>query len=294
MNKEELTQKIMRGVRESLNESKAFDPRNNKDHKAAYNSFVKWFDRWKGKLDRDELHAMIKKVSADVLGDNLDMINEAYTAPKLIENPNTGKLPKVDIDDNEIYDEATNKKIATINIVNHGALSKSCIIKFKSGLSLQDKLNYRDAILKDRTLKRQYNIQKSSFSANHPELFESLNETRVPARIEDADQHLAYDIFLTYENTREIYDHYITPVADNLLRRLRKGQELSFDALVNSSILEKHAKVAIDEYRRMNGRIIVDTATRKALKAKIAEYLINLANDDYSFEQHDMESNLHK
>ena len=77
MNKEELTRKIMRGLRESLNESKAFDPKNNKDHKAAYNSFVKWYDRWKGKLDRDELRAMIKKVSADALGDNLDMINES-------------------------------------------------------------------------------------------------------------------------------------------------------------------------------------------------------------------------
>ena len=193
MNKEELTRKIMSGLRESLNESKAFDPKNNKDHKAAYNSFVKWFDRWKGKLDRDELRAMIKKVSADALGDNLDMINEA----------------------------------------------------------------------------------------------------RVPARIEDGDQHMAYDLFLTYENTREIYDRFITPMADNLLRRLRKGQELSFDALVNSSVIEKHAKAAIDEYRRTVGRIMVDTATRKALKARIAEYLIDLANDDYSFELHDMESNLH-
>lgn len=178
----------------SVNESKTFDPRNNKDHKAAYNSFVKWFDRWKGKLDRNELRAMIKKVSADALGDNLD----------------------------------------------------------------------------------------------------AINESRVPARIEDADQHMAHDIFLTYENTREIYDHFITPMADNLLIKLRKGKELSFDVLVNSSIIERHAKAAIDEYKRMNGRIMVDTATRKALKTKIAQYLINLANDDYAFELHDMESNLHK
>jgi len=283
MNKDELTRKIMRGLKESLNESKAFDPRNNKDHKAAYNSFVKWFDRWKGKLDRDELRAMIKKVSADALGDNLDMINEAYKMPNPIVNTYTGSLPKVDSDDNEIYDEETGKTIATMDIKQYGydPRSKSCIIKFKSGLSLQDKLNYRDVILKNRALKRQYNIQKSSFSANHPELFESLNETRVPAKIEDANQHLVYDIFLTYKNTREIYDHLITPLADNLLRKLRKGQELSFDALVNSSVLERHAKAAIDEYRRINGRIMVDTATRKALKAKIAEYLINLANDDY-------------
>lgn len=181
-------------INESLNESKSLDLKSNKDHKAAYNSFVKWYNRWKEKLGREEIRALVKKVSSDALGDNLDVINEA----------------------------------------------------------------------------------------------------RVPARIEDANQHLAFDIFLTYENTREISDRFITPLVDNLLRRLRKGQEISYDVLVNSSVLEKHAKAAIDEYRRVNGRIMVDTATRKALKAKIAEYLINLANDDYSFELHDMESNLHK
>ena len=138
MNKEELTKKIMRGLRESLNESKAFEPRNNKNHKAAYNSFVKWFDRWKGKLDRDELRAMIKKVSADALGDNLDMINEAYKMPKPIENPNVGALPKVSSDGNEIYNEITGKTIATMDIQQYGydPKSKCCIIKFKPGLSL--------------------------------------------------------------------------------------------------------------------------------------------------------------
>lgn len=296
MNKEELTRKIMRGLRESLNESKAFDPKNNKDHKAAYNSFVKWYDRWKEKLGREEIRALVKKVSNDALGDNLDMINEAYKMPNPIINTYTGPLPKVDSDDNTLYDEKTGETIATMDIKQYGhdSRSKCCIIKFKPGLSLQDKLNYRDAILKNRTLKSWFNIGKSSFIYHQPELFESLNEARVPARIEDADQHIAEDIFLTYENTREIYDHYINPMADNLLIKLRKGKELSLDVLANSSIIEKHAKVAIDEYRRTAGRIMIDTATRKALKTKIAQYLINLANDDYQFELHDMESNLHK
>ena len=77
MNKEELTRKIMRGLRESLNESKAFDLKTNKDHKAAYNSFVKWYNRWKEKLGREEIRALVKKVANDALGDNLDMINES-------------------------------------------------------------------------------------------------------------------------------------------------------------------------------------------------------------------------
>lgn len=77
MNKEELTRKIMRGLRESLNESKSLDLKTNKDHKAAYNSFVKWYNRWKEKLGREEIRALVKKVSNDALGDNLDMINES-------------------------------------------------------------------------------------------------------------------------------------------------------------------------------------------------------------------------
>lgn len=285
MNKEELTQKIMKYLRESLNESKVIDLKTNKDHKAAYNSFVKWYNHWKEKLGREEIRALVKKATNDALGDNLDMINEAYTAPKLIENPNIGKLPKVDIDDNEIYDEATNKKIATINIINHGALSKSCIIKFKSGLSLQDKLNYRDAILKDRTLKRRYNIQKSSFSANHPELFESLNESGIPGLEDD---HLAFDLFLTFQSTHELYD-LSQPMVDNLIRRLRKGEELSVDILAASSMVEKYTKATIEEYKRtVDGAPRINTATRKNLKHRIAQELINEAKDDYNFEMHDM------
>lgn len=77
MNKEELTRKIMEGLKESLNESKALDLKTNKDHKAAYNSFVKWYNRWKEKLGREEIRALVKKLSNDALGDNLDMINES-------------------------------------------------------------------------------------------------------------------------------------------------------------------------------------------------------------------------
>lgn len=284
-----------------INESKAFDPRNNKNHKAAYNSFVKWFDRWKGKLDRDELRAMIKKVSADALGDNLDAINESrknklneeLNVPgrkildKYIQYPKMPANELVDVmsEDGWIlahnyYDE--NNVLGTITIK---------LIRGKETLYIEyankdhEYFNGSNVLQLLPDLK---NIVDSQY------IVKEVNEARVPARIEDANQHMAEDIFLTYMHTREIYDHYINPMADNLLIKLRKGQELSFDVLVKSSIIEKHAKVAIDEYKRINGRIMVDTATRKALKAKITEYLIDLANDDYAFEQHDMESNLHK
>ena len=180
MNKEELTEKIMRGLRESLNESKALDLKENKDHKAAYNSFVKWYNRWKEKLGREEIRALVKKVSNDALGDNLDMINE-------------------------------------------------------SGIP-------------------------------GPE-----------------DDHLAFDLFLTFQNTRELYD-LSRPMVNNLINRLRKGEKLSIGVLAASSPVEKYAKATIEEYRRINGRIMVNTSTRKNLKRRIANRLYYDAQEEYAIE----------
>lgn len=84
MNKEDLKNKIMSGISSfnfegetPINEAKAFDPKNNKDHREAYNSFVKWFNRWKEKLGREEIRGLMRKVTNDALGDNLDRINES-------------------------------------------------------------------------------------------------------------------------------------------------------------------------------------------------------------------------
>lgn len=272
-----------------INESKAFDPKNNKDHKAAYNSFVKWFDRWKGKLDRDELRAMIKKVSADALGDNLDMINESrknineeLNVPgrkilnKYIQYPKMPANELVDVMsedgwtlDPNYYDE--DNVLGTITIK---------LIRGKETLYIEYANKDHEYFNGSNVLQLLPDL-KTIVDSQY--IVKEVNESRIPAGAV-ADEHMAHDIFLTYENTREIYDRFITPMVDNLFRRLRKGQELSFDALVNSSVIEKHVKAAIDEYRRTVGRITVSTATRKALKAKIAEYLINSANDDYSFE----------
>jgi len=185
-----------------INESKTLDLKTNKDHKAAYNSFVKWYNRWKEKLGREEIRALVRKVTNDALGDNLDTIN-------------------------------------------------------------------------DRT---------------------NVNESRIASTAADGDEHLAFDLYLTFANTRELKEK-ADPMIDNLLRRLRKGEELSQVVLANSSIVERYAKATIDEYRRSvegASRLYVSPGTRKALKLQIAELLIRDAEDDYSFELHDMESNLHK
>lgn len=204
MNREDLTNKIMKGIKSSfnnsLNESKTFDPKNNKQHREAYNSFVKWYNRWKEKLGREEIRGLVKKVTNDALGDNLDTIN-------------------------------------------------------------------------DRT---------------------NVNESRVASTREDGNEHLAFDLYLTFANTRKLKE-MASPMIDNLLRRLRKGEELSQEILANSSMVEKYAKATIDEYRKNvdDSRLFVSPGTRKAFKWQIAELLIRDAQDDYAFELHDMESNLH-
>lgn len=204
MNREDLTNKIMKGIKSSfnnsLNESKTFDPKNNKQHREAYNSFVKWYNRWKEKLGREEIRGLVRKVTNDALGDNLDTIN-------------------------------------------------------------------------DRT---------------------NVNESRVASTREDGNEHLAFDLYLTFANTRKLKE-MADPLIDNLIRRLRKGEELSQEILANSSMVEKYAKATIDEYRKNvdDSRLFVSPGTRKAFKWQIAELLIRDAQDDYAFELHDMESNLH-
>lgn len=197
MNKQDLTNKIMDGLQnvlnESLNESKAFDPKNNKQHREAYNSFVKWFNRWKEKLGREEIRGLMRKVTNDALGDNLDTINERY----------------------------------------------------------------------------------------------NINEAAISGAL---DEHIAFDLFLTFQNTRSLHD-MSQQMVDNLIRRLRKGEELSLETLANSSVVEKYAKATLDEYRRSvegAAHLIISTATRKDLKRRIAQDLINDANDDYAFELHGM------
>ena len=178
MNREDLTNKIMKGIKSSfnnsLNESKTFDPKNNKQHREAYNSFVNWYNRWKEKLGREEIRGLVRKDTNDALGDNLDTIN-------------------------------------------------------------------------DRT---------------------NVNESRVASTREDGNEHLAFDLYLTFANTRKLKE-MASPMIDNLLRRLRKGEELSQEILANSSMVEKYAKATIDEYRKnVDGAIFVSPGTRKAFKSR--------------------------
>lgn len=271
MNKEELTRKIMEGLKESLNESKALDLKTNKDHKAAYNSFVKWYNRWKEKLGREEIRALVKKVSNDALGDNLDMINESgYNI-----NLDDGTTIYHSDPTSQIEDLKANGKVwVAIKGTNDRATK----------IFQQDNQEFL-ATCKKLGLRISGNVERKDINGNIHKLY-TLNESGIPG---PEDDHLAFDLFLTFQNTRELYD-LSQPMVDNLVKRLRKGEELSIDILAASSVVEKYAKATIEEYKRTvdGAPMFINTSTRKNLKRRIAQDLINDAKDDYAFELHDM------
>jgi len=182
MNKEELKNRIMGGLRESLNEAKAFDPKNNKNHKEAYNSFVKWYNKWKEKLGREEIRGLIKKVTNDALGDNLDMINES----------------------------------------------------------------------------------------------------RKPGENNDSQ---AFDLFLWFENTQDLWVQYGEWTSNCILKRLRRNQPVLEDYLAKSSIVEKAAMATIKSYNKEFPGTYVSSATRKNLRERIAHKIYEYAMDEWDYEQ---------
>ena len=182
MNKEELKNRIMSGLSDSLNEAKAFDPKNNKDHREAYNSFVKWYNRWKEKLGREEIRGLVRKVTNDALGDNLDRINES-------------KFPG------------------------------------------------------------------------------------------EANEDLAFDLFLWCENTKEIRDKQCQPLVNALARKIKLGKNLDEEYLANSGVVDRIARSTIETYRNEFPGTYVSSSTRKSLRAQIAHMLIEDAEEQIHFEQ---------
>lgn len=182
MNKENLRNKIMANLSESLNEAKAFDPKNNKDHREAYNSFVKWYNRWKEKLGREEIRGLVRKVTNDALGDNLDRINEA----------------------------------------------------------------------------------------------------RIPGA---ADEHLAEDIALRFDNTGYLWQQYAEWVTNCLLKRLRRGQAVLEDYLANASIIDEALRATIKDYQKEYPNLYVSSDTRKLARQKITHLIYTHAMDEWEYEQ---------
>ena len=60
----------MKSLKEVIYESKEWNPQFNQ-HKAAYNSFIKWYDKQLSHMNKDELVDMLKTIISDIESDSL-------------------------------------------------------------------------------------------------------------------------------------------------------------------------------------------------------------------------------
>lgn len=63
----------MKSINELIAESNEWNPSFNQ-HKQAYNSFVKWYDRQLNHMNKEELIDMLKNIITDIEDDSLDII----------------------------------------------------------------------------------------------------------------------------------------------------------------------------------------------------------------------------
>lgn len=60
------------------------------------------------------------------------------------------------------------------------------------------------------------------------------------------------DVILTVENDRDCQDYYMG-IARMLQKRHNRGEELSFDRLVNSSVMKRYQQICFRKYREITG-----------------------------------------
>jgi len=88
----------------------------------------------------------------------------------------------------------------------------------------------------------------------------------------DKDASMELELFVT--NDQSIYKNYWTPIVSMLSKKKQKVGEISKDILASSSMMESFVSNTIKEYRKEYGNISVSPDTRKYLKTKLAEQMI--------------------
>ena len=86
------------------------------------------------------------------------------------------------------------------------------------------------------------------------------------------------------ENDHDLYDRFNVPIADMLVRKMRKGVELDLETLAKSSMIDNVVRETLRSYWRMFGSFHVDPETRKAMKHEIAESILMYAQDQFDYE----------
>ena len=98
------------------------------------------------------------------------------------------------------------------------------------------------------------------------------------------DRDAVREILLWFESDHDLYDRFNVPIADMLVRKMRKGVELDLETLAKSSMIDNVVRETLRSYWRMFGSFPVDPETRKAMKHEIAESILMYAQDQFDYE----------
>lgn len=95
----------------------------------------------------------------------------------------------------------------------------------------------------------------------------------------DVDIDMAKEMVFIVQNTRSLYNQMMSLV-NNLVKKSSKGTELNVDRLSSSSVIDQMVRDVLKEYARLSGdRTVISTATRRAAKKELADYILALVDD---------------
>ena len=92
---------------------------------------------------------------------------------------------------------------------------------------------------------------------------------------ENLDDYLINDLLLYAVNSRDFYNKFRRPMELSLMKKYKKGIELSVEQLAKSSVMSKHITEIIRSYNKeFDEDLNVSTSDRKELAKQLAEVYI--------------------
>ena len=95
------------------------------------------------------------------------------------------------------------------------------------------------------------------------------------------DRDAVREILLWFENSHNLYDRFNVPIANMLVKKMRKGVQLDLETLAKSSMIDNVVRETLRSYWRRFGSFPVDPETRKAMKHEIAQSILIYAQDQF-------------
>lgn len=98
------------------------------------------------------------------------------------------------------------------------------------------------------------------------------------------DRDAVREILLWFENNSDLCDRLTVPIANMLVKKMRKGVQPDLEVLAKSSMIDNVVRETLRSNWRSFGSFPVDPETRKAMKHEIAQSILIYAQDQFDYE----------